>query len=81
MKIEVEKPQIVKVKIRLGSTEVEMSIEEVQELRKILNDNFGRQEIAWYTYVYPTYPHRLADPYWTVTNSSVTMCISSGAAQ
>ena len=73
------KPEIMKVKIKMGTVEVELTLEEAKELQRTLNDAFGNSTIMWPPYQpYPWYDPRPYVPYWTVTTSDSCLNISSG---
>jgi hypothetical protein len=73
------KPEIIKVKVKMGNTEVELTLDEVRELQTILNDTFGRlPNPIWIVpnYVPPTVWPPV--PFWTTSVSGTTLCINQG---
>ena len=75
--------EIKKVVIRIGSLEIELKLEEVQELAKILGETFGEKETIYIPTPYPIYtnpPHYWT--YWTTgtnTGGIYTINCNSGS--
>jgi hypothetical protein len=69
------KSEIMKVKIKLGSVEVEMTLEEVKDLQRVLNEAFPLPTINYY----PTYPWYV--PHWYGSASGTTYTITSASTE
>jgi len=67
--------EISRIVIRVGDTELSLSVEQARELRRVLDDVLGSKEVTLGFYpnypapipIYPVYP---TDPYWTVYRST-----------
>jgi hypothetical protein len=71
------KPEIIKLKVKMGSIEVEMNLEEAKALYQILDGVFGPQKVQWTPYYDPHYYPRTYGPlpaYWGVVTTGDTMC-------
>jgi hypothetical protein len=69
-------PEIVKVKIKMGDTEVELTLEEAKTLQHTLNDAFGSPALPVWVPYYDPWPYRPGQPFWQVITSGNTLCLS-----
>ena len=70
---EIMKLEIIKVKIKMGTVEVELTLDEAKELQRTLNNAFGNPSPVWFPY----WPTPIPNPYWTTTYGDSTMCVES----
>jgi hypothetical protein len=79
-KIEVQKTEVVSIKLRIKGKEIDLSLEEAKELKDELNKVFAepvKEYVPYYPY-YPTYPWWGIYPPSDVITPEITWTIGTG---